>query len=166
MSIGDVLANGRYKVLHKLGQGGTSTVWLARNQHPQSSASDTLVALKFLSAAQSSMPLDEIAHIVVPATLHALAAASHSPARHNILDVEDHFMVQGPNGSHLCIISQFSGPSVASMSETDRGVPGSKRLRGDLARKVAKQVATVVELMHSTGFVHGGSSPDSHSPGV
>lgn len=35
---------------------------------------------------------------------------------------------------------------------------GSKRLRGDLARKAAKQAASVVELMHSTGLVHGGSS--------
>lgn len=34
---------------------------------------------------------------------------------------------------------------------------GSKRLRGDLARLVAKQTAMVVELMHSTGLVHGGS---------
>ena len=33
---------------------------------------------------------------------------------------------------------------------------GCGRLRGDLARKVAKQTANAVELMHSAGLVHGG----------
>jgi len=149
VSIGDVFADGRYKVLHKLGYGGSSTVWLARDQCPQSSASDTLVALKILSAAQSSRPKDEIADIVVPATLYTFAY--HNLARHNVLAVMDHFEVHGPNGMHLCIISQFAGPSLLSMSQ----LGWSKRLRGDLARKVAKQVATVVEFMHFTGFIHG-----------
>ena len=61
-------------------------------------------------------------------------------------------MEEGPNGTHLCTVSQFAGPSVGSMSRW------SKRLRGDLARRAAKQVATVVKLMHSAGVVHGGSS--------
>lgn len=30
--IGDLLNNGRYKILHKLGWGGYSTVWAARDQ--------------------------------------------------------------------------------------------------------------------------------------
>ncbi|KAF8351008.1 hypothetical protein F5887DRAFT_1193424, partial [Amanita rubescens] len=160
VSIGDVFADGRYKVLHKLGYGGSSTgVWLARDQRPLSSASDTLVALKILSAAQSSRPKDEIADIVVPATLYSFAFAYHNPARHNILAITNHFKVHGPNGTHLCLVSKFAGPSLLAMSE----LGWSKRLRGDLARKVAKQVATVVEFMHFTGFVHGGSSPDSRS---
>ena len=36
-------------------------------------------------------------------------------------------------------------------------IEGSKRLRGDLARQVAMQTATAMELMHSAGLVHGGS---------
>jgi hypothetical protein len=30
--LGDLLSNGRYKILHKLGWGGYSTVWAARDQ--------------------------------------------------------------------------------------------------------------------------------------
>lgn len=30
--LGDVLKDGRYKILHKLGFGGYSTVWVARDQ--------------------------------------------------------------------------------------------------------------------------------------
>ena len=161
VSIGDVFANGRYKVLHKLGCGGSSTVWLARDQRPQSLASETLVALRILSAKKSSKPKDEIPDLAIPLKLDALASASHSTARYNLLPIKDHFMEEGPNGTHLCTVSQFAGPSVFSMSYPEFRSAGSKRLRGDLARKVAKQVATVVEFMHSAGIVHGGSS-DSH----
>ena len=163
MSIGDVFANGRYKVLHKLGYGASSTVWLARDQRPESSGSDTLVALRVLSADKSSKPKDEIPDLVVPSKLDSLASAAHSPTHRNLLTIKDHFMEEGPNGTHLCIVSQFAGPNVASMFHDETRLPGSKRLRGDLARKVAKQIATVVELMHSAGLVHGGSSPDLHS---
>ncbi len=40
VSLGDTFAAGRYEVVHKLGWGGFSTVWLARNtryvRHPSS----------------------------------------------------------------------------------------------------------------------------------
>ncbi|CAA7268662.1 unnamed protein product [Cyclocybe aegerita] len=41
------------------------------------------------------------------------------------------------------------------MSDCPGRVTGSRRLRKILARKVAKQVACVVEMMHNAGFVHG-----------
>ncbi|KAF8351762.1 kinase-like domain-containing protein [Amanita rubescens] len=145
VSIGDIYANGRYKILHKLGYGGSSTVWLARDLRPQPGDSDTLVALKIISCDNSPKPTDEIPDIFVPDRLDVFAIATHNPARQNLLAVKDHFTVEGPNGKHTCIVTQFVGASVYAMG----------RLRGDLARKVAKQTANVVELMHSAGFVHG-----------
>jgi len=62
-------------------------------------------------------------------------------------------MEKGPNGSHLCLVYQFAGPSVLSMS----GAMASGRLRKDLAKKVAKQLVRAVALLHTIGFVHGGS---------
>jgi len=43
------------------------------------------------------------------------------------------------------------------MSDCPGRVSGSRRLRADLVRKVAKQTAAVLELMHSAAIVHGGS---------
>jgi len=69
--------------------------------------------------------------------------------------------VEGPNGTHVCLVSELAGPSVRAMSFSGGGrIEGSTRLRGDLARKVAKQTATVIEL---TGLVHGGSLALSHN---
>ncbi|KAM6503083.1 Protein kinase-like domain containing protein [Amanita muscaria] len=160
VSIGDVFANGRYKVLHKLGFGGSSTVWLARDQRPQgqSSVSETLVTLKVLSAEKSTKQRDEVAELVIPFKLDALIRAAPNAScatRHNVQVVKDYFMKEGPNGTHLCIVSQFAGSSLLSLSSCPGRVSGSRRLRSDLARKVAKQIATVIELMHSAGLLHG-----------
>ena len=97
VSIGDIYANGRYKILHKLGYGGSSTVWLARDLRPHPGDSDTLVALKVLSGYASAKPTDEI---VVPDKLDVFASATHNPARQNFLAVKDYFTVEGPNGKH------------------------------------------------------------------
>ena len=71
--------------------------------------------------------------------------------------------MEGPNGTHLCLVFPLAGPSVHGMSFGREGrTEGSRRLRADLARKVAKQTAAVMELMHSAGLVHGGTS-DLHS---
>jgi serine/threonine-protein kinase SRPK3 len=127
VSIGDIYANGRYKILHKLGYGGSSTVWLARDLRPQPGDLDTLVALKVLSGYDSAMPTDEIPDIFVPDKLDVFASATRSPARQNFLAVKDYFTVEGPNGKHMCIVTQFVGASVLSM--------GSRNLLVSFRRK-------------------------------
>ena len=167
---------GRYKFLHKLGFRGSSTVWLAHDQCPQQppvspTTLGLLVALKVLSAELSSeLKKSEIAKLALPILLGIFLYASDTPVRHHVQVTEDHFMEEGLNGLHLCLVYPFAGPSVRSMSDSPGRVSGSKRLRSDLARKVAKQTATVVDLFHSAGLVHGGSSYSGiqvvHSPDV
>ncbi|KAF8900878.1 hypothetical protein CPB84DRAFT_1009856 [Gymnopilus junonius] len=64
-------------------------------------------------------------------------------------------MENRPNGPHLCVVYPLAGPSIVSMLDRPGSVLGSIHLRSDLARKVIKQVANAVELIHGTGFVHG-----------
>lgn len=146
ISIGDCFEQDRFKVLHKLGYGGSSTVWLARDQ------GDTklgrLVALKALraDASNTSNPA-----LTIPAVLEAAI-----PLCTSIQTVDHHFTVKGPNGTHLFLVSPFAGPSIRVMSDCPGRVSGSRRLRAGLARKVAKQIVTAVDFMHSSGVVHGG----------
>lgn len=159
VSIGDYFAQGRYKILHKLGYGGSSTVWLARDGGTQSGR---LVTLKVVRADASDIHNPAL---TIPGILRAA-----NPSCSGIQTVDHHFFVKGPNGSHLVLASRFAGPSILAMSDCPGRVSGSKRLRADLARKVAKQVATAVHYMHSAGVVHGGkvytfSASTSLSPG-
>jgi len=164
ISIGDVLAKGRYKFLHKLGFKGSSTVWFACDQCPQQPPAlpailGPLMALRVLSAELSSEPKkSEIAELALPILLAAFLRVSDTPVCHHVQVVEDHFMEEGPNGIHLCLVYPFAGLSVRSMSDSRGRVPGSRRLLADLAKKVAKQTATAVDLFHSAGLVHGGLS--------
>ncbi|KAH0839399.1 kinase-like domain-containing protein [Lanmaoa asiatica] len=146
--IGDSFARERYKVIHKLGFGGSSTIWLARDQHKESGK---LVTLKAMRADASSKPPSEIPDLVVPRSLQAASPDSGG----DFQTIADHFTVHGPNGSHLFLISPLAGPSVLAMSDSPGRVAGSRRLRGDLARKVAKETAKAIYRMHSAGWVHG-----------
>ena len=146
ISIGDCFAQGRYRVLHKLGSGGSSTVWLARDQGGTGQGS--LVTLKAMRA--------DASNIRAPALTISEFLRAARPSCTGIQTVDDHFFVQGPNGSHLFLVSPFAGPSVLAMSDSPGRVAGSRRLRADLARKVAKQIATTVQCMHQAGVVHGG----------
>lgn len=152
IALGDQFAHRRYRVIHKLGKGGSSTIWLARDQQKQS-----LVTLKALRADVSSKPPNETPELVIPRSLQAAFPDSDG----DIQTVENHFTVRGPNGTHLFLISPLAGPSVLAMSECPGRVMGSRRLRGDLGRKVAKQVANAIYRMHSTGWVHGGKLSSS-----
>ncbi|KAG6834369.1 hypothetical protein H0H93_010090 [Arthromyces matolae] len=150
LAIGDTLAHGRYRIIHKLGFGGSSTIWLARNNKH-----GTLVTLKVLRADMSYKPIDKIPEMAVPKRLLEIAEGSGHFARNNIQTIDDHFIETGPNGSHLCLVTKFAGPSISAMSDSPGRVWGSKRLRSHLARKVAKQVVQTVQFMHNAGFVHG-----------
>ncbi|KAJ2915569.1 hypothetical protein MD484_g4845, partial [Candolleomyces efflorescens] len=148
ISIGDTLGSGRYKVLHKLGFGGSSTVWLARDLQP-STASRNLLTLKVMTAQASKRSLEDIPELLIPQRFRSPSSLSDS-----ILVPQHQFMEIGPNGSHICIASPFCGPSVLSTSEY-LSLRYKQRIRGDIARRAAKQVATAVERMHSSGIVHG-----------
>lgn len=147
--VGDLFAHGRYRVIHKLGSGDSSTVWLARDQQKEPGR---LVTLKALCADVSRKSPNENPELVVPKSLQ-VAFPEFSDYFQTI---EDHFIVRGPNGSHLFLMSPLAGPSVLAMSDSPGRVPGSRRLRGDLARRVAKDTAKAVYCMHSAGWVHGG----------
>jgi serine/threonine-protein kinase SRPK3 len=152
ISIGDTFDQGRFRVLHKFGFGGSSTVWLARDQG-EDKDHGRVVTLKAMRADFSSKPPSEMPELAIPQKLRAYLPPSHYV---DFQTVDHHFLVQGPNGSHRFLISPLAGPNILAMSDSPGRVAGSRRLRSNLARKVAKQTAKALYHMHCAGFVHGG----------
>ena len=144
ISIGDTFDCGRFRVLHKLGFGGSSTLWLVRDQWEGS----RVVTLKAMRADFSSKLPSEIPELVVPQRI--------GRSLDNFQTVDHHFVVRGPNGSHRFLIFALAGPSILAMTDCPGRVAGSRRLRADLARKVAKQTAIGLLDLHCAGVVHGG----------
>lgn len=144
-------------MIHKLGFGSTSTVWLARD-----STEMKLVALKILIAEESTDSREE-------RTLEYLQSGGgrrlqHHPGSIHVPRVLHKFRFDGPNGSHLCLVLPLIGPSVsdyASMSEypyarLDAGLP--PYLPKDIALHFARQIIHAVDYLHACGICHGGKN--------
>ena len=147
--LGDTLKGGRYRVLHKLGYGGFSTVWLARDENQ-----NRIISLKVLTADASRQPTE------LKLLRHLDNYVQANPWRSNVVASLDDFTIDGPNGTHLCYVSQPGGPSLSAISDSPGEIAGTRRLRASLARKLARQLAKAVSFIHDVGIVHGGTLSD------
>lgn len=135
--VGDELTD-RYKVVHKLGYGAFSTIWLARDKDR-----DSYVAIKVSTANAPSREAE---------ILHALADSSEfkcAPGRDMVPVVPDRFELQGPNGCHRCYVTSPAQSSVAAAKFCDL-------FTVETARVLATQLVSAVAYIHSRGVVHGG----------
>lgn len=67
----------------------------------------------------------------------------------------DDFNLEGPNGTHHCLVLELLGPSVSDV--TDARFPDG-RLPGKLAKTIAKQALSGLDLLHHQKIGHGGES--------
>ena len=136
--LGDHLgASDRYCVLHKLGHGGFGTVWLCRDTQDA-----RYVAVKVMVGD------------VTPSQLHDLKLAGLDrsvPGAEHIATPLDHFSVEGPNGTHQCIVLPVLGPCVSP----DLWI-GMEKDPGLVLRKLAYQAAQAMDFLHKNGMCHGG----------
>ena len=148
--LGDMFHNNRYVIEHKLGHGGHSTVWLARDLHM-----DRLVALK-IDAADLSTRTEAWAFRRLSTSPSPPPSPQSSPQPTMFPLLLDEFIITGPNGSHGCIVMEVLGPSLWSCSHKDfrNGCMPIK-----VSRRVATRVALAVAEMHECGIVHGGWHP-------
>ncbi|KAH8903709.1 kinase-like protein [Coniochaeta sp. PMI_546] len=133
--LGDVYDGGRCRIVHKLGFGGYSTVWLARE-----TVANRWVALKIVTARESSTYNDRsvIASHPTVATSHLFAI----PHRQ--------FWIDGPNGRHLCLVYPVLGPDLSNLS---KGI--YSRLKPAFARDLSVQAARALAQLHAHGLSHG-----------
>ncbi|KAI1195787.1 kinase domain-containing protein [Nemania serpens] len=139
--IGDTFHYDRYEVVHKLGFGGYSTIWLARDKHLQ-----RYVSLKILVAEESSKSTE--------GTILRMLCSSSSlvhTGRRFIPYLLDDFSFDGPNGHHICLVQEPAGCNISTSKEdsVDFMFPV------ETARSIAAQLIMGVSYLHSRGVCHG-----------
>lgn len=152
VTLGSILDDGRYKILHKLGWGGYSTVWAARDQrynrlywtiNTTDCARDGIVVAVKIGAAEDREDREL-------SVMKKLASKHSSP---HVMHMLDNFNLKGPNGTHHCLVFELLGPSVA---DTIDARFSNGRLPGNLAKSIAKQVVSGVDFLHRQHIGHGG----------
>lgn len=141
VELGDQFAGSRYQIVHKLGYGGSSTVWLAKDH-----IKNRYVSLKILKAKKSDSGTE--------ARIGALLREGNQshPGRSYVLSLLDEFYFDGPNGRHQCLVSDVTGPSVKEVKEATE----HEMLSVETAQNITAQLAVGLAFIHSCGIVHGG----------
>ena len=141
--LGDEFASGRYSIIHKLGHGSYSTVWLARDH-----MASRYVSLKLVTAAASKLSSEaKIGH-------HLNQGKRNHPGRKHVLSLLDDFLIDGPNGQHQCLVGEVVGSSIVNTREFSE----HRMLSLKTARDITAQLALGLAFLHSCGVIHGGES--------
>ncbi|RAL14568.1 uncharacterized protein BO97DRAFT_465080 [Aspergillus homomorphus CBS 101889] len=136
MNIGDHF-HARYRVVHKLGHGTYSTIWLARDE-----ISKRYVAVKICTAYSDPLETNVLSQLSEPPKSSDIGATM-------IPSILDKFNIQGPNGNHACLVTS---PARMSLSEAKDG-SWIGLFQIDVARALAAQLVTVTRYMHSQGLL-------------
>ncbi|EGX87893.1 protein kinase domain protein [Cordyceps militaris CM01] len=136
--IGDILHD-RYVIADKLGFGGYSTVWLARDTHQ-----NQYVALKINMSSTHTREAQILRAVAAP-TKVPLATTSGVSWIPQFLD---EFFVEGPNGKHSCYAVN---PARSDLRETSF----SRLFSLEVSHAIAYELVLAVAYLHSRGVVHG-----------
>jgi serine/threonine-protein kinase SRPK3 len=155
VSIGDSMDQGRYRLVHKLGNGFDTVTWLARDLQWEdgSNSKGPLVAIKILEASDPSVHSQPPKEMRIAQAFQALAAdRGREDIRSQLLSIHSSFTEVGPNGTHACLVSSIAGPNLHWVRSFAKG-----EIRSDLARKVCRQVTEALSIIHASGYVHRGA---------
>ena len=161
--LGDTFKDDRYRIHDKLGWGGYSTVWLAKDTryvichpNPQKGFSILLiyesrqqwVSIKIKSA-NSSKDSRELLHLQSLATNPQVDRYSI-----HMVQLLDHFFHKGPNGTHACLVFGLLGPTVDAVVADIH--EGGDVLEPETILRMTRQLLQAVTFIHKAGYTHGG----------
>jgi hypothetical protein len=147
--IGDQFCSSRYRIVHKLGYGISSTIWLARDEHMA-----RYVAIKFAVSALGR-PFESG---IIRTLWDEEGCTVKSPAGVALVpDILDEFEVEGPEiegvrWKHQCLVT-----TAARMSVKDARESSDKALfQPVVAHAIAAQMIQAIAGLHSCGVVQAG----------
>ena len=131
----------RYQIVHKLGYGSYSTIWLARDEQMAK-----YVAIKVGTADYGSQEVDLLSRISASGVENREFGGTLIPL------VLDRFNIDGPNGTHPCFVT---APTRCSLADAAQAADYSP-FQLHVARSLSAQLAMAVAYIHELGYVHGG----------
>ncbi|KAH6843187.1 kinase-like domain-containing protein [Chaetomium sp. MPI-CAGE-AT-0009] len=152
MNIDDQLRNNSdtYTIIHKLGFGRCSTVWLAKRESEESESSGkarvSFHALKILRADLSTP--EEYPELELVRRLRQVGRWNN----HGLVYIQDWFTTSSPNGEHRCFVLPFLGPSLYDKRVLDA-------MSSETRDSVCEQLAEAVSHVHIAGVCHADLSP-------
>ncbi|KAI0515131.1 kinase-like domain-containing protein [Xylaria bambusicola] len=139
--LGDQLKNRRYKILHKVGWGGYSTIWAARDRDLKRYAAVKILMAKSMSNHETSILQ------LIPSS----PRCTHRGQEY-IVQLLDNFSLEGPNGKHPCLVLELLGASVSDLIDA---YLCDERLLAEAARSISYQVMTGVDFLAQLNIGHG-----------
>ncbi|KDN61295.1 putative SRPK2 bound unphosphorylated [Colletotrichum sublineola] len=132
----------RYRIVHKLGHGTFSTVWLTLDE-----LTSNYVAVKVGTADADTQEVEILSQLttVVPNYSHAAHKTSMIPP------VINRFSLDGPNGTHPCFVTVPARCSLMDAKEAS----DLRLFELGVAWSLAAQLAMAISLVHLQGYAHG-----------
>ncbi|KAK0713503.1 hypothetical protein B0T26DRAFT_596610, partial [Lasiosphaeria miniovina] len=143
--IGDSIGpDGRFRIMNKMGSGGSGTVWLCEDtQHEVGKPKWRAVKISKARCGTTGAVELKIKNIFID---HGVAP--WSAFHHGVAIPIDSFSIDGPNGTHMCLVLPVLGPKIhrnfALFTDTEL-----KR------RSVCLNIAQAMKYIHSLGICHG-----------
>ncbi|KAJ3568569.1 hypothetical protein NPX13_g6378 [Xylaria arbuscula] len=149
--IGDCLGpENRFEIVNKLGHGGYSTVWLARDK-----AEGRYVALKVAVAVSESSHTSRETSILRELE-QSLAGDDEPPSAVGVPRVRAVFSHAGPNGVHACLATD---PCMCSVIESKEATRKVLPFDPAVSRRITARLIRTVAFLHSRGVAHGDLHP-------
>ncbi|KID84803.1 Protein kinase-like domain protein [Metarhizium guizhouense ARSEF 977] len=142
IDLGDELHDHRFRVIHKLGHGGSSTVWLCRDQ---SKDRPVYVAVKVFQAGFTETECREL-------LMFKVKDEGIDDQEHYLCLPKERFISKSPNGTHLCLVFPVLGPTVDQAASIFEEEQNSSSILRTISRSIIEALAT----LHRRGICHAG----------
>lgn len=139
--LGDLLGNeGRYRIVHKLGNGGFGLVWLCRD-----TVENKWRALKILQAQDST---EDCADFKICKMSDEMDPEEKQLHNSHIAFPTDYFWLDGPNGRHLCVVMPLLGPNIV-------GAARKYEYQEQPLKNICRQLVSAMAYLHKNDVCHG-----------